>query len=95
MSYNRNYFTNNKPLLGAFEKFKLTLTVTSSIFDPGPNCTRNSLNRTNINYGFHWKLKGDRAFILIDFDRIMAIFGFRHLQGVNCGQSWTKSSNFG
>ena len=53
MSYNRNYFTNNKPLLGAFEKFRLTLTVTSSIFDPGPNCTRNSLNRTNINYGFH------------------------------------------
>ena len=64
------------------------------IFDPGSICTQNSLNWAKSNYGFHWKFKGDRASIWIDLDSLMAIFGFRHLQGVN-SQSWTKSSNVG
>ena len=55
--------------------------MTSSIFDPVPICIRNSLNRAKSNYGFHWKLKVDRAFILIDLDSLMAIFDFCHLQG--------------
>ena len=65
------------------------------IFDPAPICTEKSLNWVKSNYGFHWKFKGDRASILIRLGGLMAIFDFCHLQGVNCGQSWTKNSNFG
>ena len=35
------------------------------------------------------------ALILTNLNSLMAIFDFRHLQGVNWGQSWTKNSNFG
>ena len=59
--------------------------MTSSIFVPGPICTRNSLNRAKSNYDFHWKLKIDRAFI--DLDNLVAIFYFRHLQGKKL---WSK-----
>ena len=65
------------------------------IFDPAPICTEKSLNWVKSNYGFYWKFKGDRASILIRLGGLMAIFDFCHLQGVNCGQSWTKNSNFG
>ena len=65
------------------------------IFDPAPICTEKSLNWAKSNYGFHWKFNGDRASILIRLGGLMAIFDFCHLRGVNCGQSWTKNSNFG
>ena len=42
-------------------------------------------NSAKVNYGFHWKLKGDRALILTDLESLMAIFDFDHLQRVQIG----------
>ena len=51
-----------------------TWSLTMSRFAPNK-----SPNSANVNYSFHWKLKGCRALILTDLDNLMAIFDFDHL----------------
>ena len=75
-----------------FEKVVLSSAVTSWSLIQGPFVPKNSPNRAKSYYSFHWKLKEDRALILIYLDNMVAIFDFGHLQGVNWCQSWTKNS---
>ena len=70
-----------------FEKVVLSSAVTSWSLIQGPFVPKNSPNRAKRYYSFHWKLKEDRALILIYLDNIVAIFDFGHLQGVNWCQS--------
>ena len=44
------------------------------------SCTQKSPNRAKSYDSFQWKLKGDRALILIYLDNLMAIFDFDYLQ---------------
>ena len=75
-----------------FEKVVLSSAVTSWSLIQGPFVPKNSPNRAKSYYSFHWKLKEDRALILIYLDNMVAIFDFGHLHGVNWCQSWTKNS---